>query len=357
MTNNDQYRRHSGRRHNLDVTGYRCDELRRTRVNGTLDVTGQTTTAGIANTGLLANTGNMTNSGTLVQTGAATLNGATKINNTLDVTGQTTTAGITNTGNFTQTGVTNINTTGTAATTLGNTAAGTKVTARGGNASAALANDTASMAVTGVGMIGGGMTVVNAGQTGAVVNANGQIGSGATTETTAALTVTNSLGNTHGFVVNQSSATMSGGTQSTSMTLNDNGATFSNAATGNAVQLHGVAPGTAGTDAVNVNQFNGLGNQLNGVGKQVINLGNQINQNATRAYSGIAQIAAMSAIPTPVAGKNYSIGMGGGFYAGQQAIAFGGKAVIAENFTVGASLGTGFSSNNMAASVGAGYSW
>jgi len=170
--------------------------------------------------------------------------------------------------------------------------------------------------------------------------------------------VTNSLGNTHGFVVNQSSATMSGGTQSTSMTLNDNGATFSNAATGNAVQLHGVAAGTAGTDAVNVNQFNGLGNQLNGVGKQVINLGNQINQNATRAYSGIAQIAAMTAVPAPIAGKRFSVGMGGGFYAGQQAIAFGGKALIADNFTVGASLATGFgSSNDMAAAVGAGFSW
>ncbi|MFI3198515.1 MAG: YadA-like family protein, partial [Methylococcaceae bacterium] len=83
-----------------------------------------------------------------------------------------------------------------------------------------------------------------------------------------------------------------------------------------------------------------------------------VNQTANRAYSGIAQIAAMAAIPAPAAGKNYSIGMGGGFYAGQQAIAFGGKATIAENFSVGASFGTGFgSTSSMAASVGAGYSF
>ena len=41
------------------------------------------------------------------------------------------------------------------------------------------------------------------------------------------------------------------------MTLDDSGASFSNG-TGNPVQLHGVANGTAPYDAVNLNQLNGV---------------------------------------------------------------------------------------------------
>jgi autotransporter adhesin len=63
-------------------------------------------------------------------------------------------------------------------------------------------------------------------------------------------------------------------------------------------------------------------------------------------------------IAAPVPGKNFSVGFGTGFYGGQQAIAFGAKAIVIENLQVGASFGTGFSSSGaMAASVGATYSF
>lgn len=173
----------------------------------------------------------------------------------------------------------------------------------------------------------------------AVVNNFGEItmSNGVATGSSAALTMTNGLGNTHGIVITEDRTVISGGTRSSSMTLNDNGATFSNAATGLPIQVHGVADGTNPYDAVNKRQLDKV---------------------ATRAYSGIAQIAAMQAVPAPIAGKNYSIGMGGGFYAGQQAIAFGGKAIVGENVSVGASVATGFgNTSDMAASVGAGFSW
>jgi hypothetical protein len=311
------------------------------------------------------------------------------------------------------TGTTNINTTGTAATTLGNSTAATTVTAHGGNSTLSVANGTASLSsgtgsgytaysapqtVVGASLVNGDatsrglvdgasitnkiqgntlvdgnmyingsltytsnssatttvtsgtsvlpdqiqatsgqMSIANSGATGARTDANGKITNGIVTESTASFTLTNGIGNTHGLVVTESEATLSGGTRSSSMTLNDNGANFSNAQTGAPIQVHGVADGTAPYDAVNVRQLDKV---------------------ATRAYSGIAQIAAMQAVPAPIAGKNYSLGMGGGFYAGQQAIAFGGKANVGENVSVGASVATGFgNTNDMAASVGAGFSW
>lgn len=176
------------------------------------------------------------------------------------------------------------------------------------------------------------------------VDANGKITTHNPQNGSQSLTVTNNQNNTHGFYVDQNVAVMSGGTQSTSFTLDDNGATLSNSATGAPVQLHGIANGTAANDAVNFSQLN--------------TLEQKVDKNATRAFSGIAQIAAMQAIPAPIAGKNYSIGMGGGFYAGQQAMAFGGKANVGEHLNVSASVANGFGSNkDMAASVGAGFSW
>lgn len=176
------------------------------------------------------------------------------------------------------------------------------------------------------------------------VDANGKITTTNPQNGSQSLTVTNQNHNTHGFYVDQNVAVMSGGTQSTSFTLDDNGATLGNSATGAPVQLHGIANGTAANDAVNFSQLN--------------TLEQKVDKNATRAFSGIAQIAAMQAIPAPIAGKNYSIGMGGGFYAGQQAMAFGGKANVGEHLNVSASVANGFGSNkDMAASVGAGFSW
>jgi hypothetical protein len=66
----------------------------------------------------------------------------------------------------------------------------------------------------------------------------------------------------------------------------------------------------------------------------------------------------MASIPAQMAGHHYGIGMGSGFYAGQQAIAFGGKADVGEHIRLSAAVGTGFgSSSAMSANAGAGFSW
>ena len=46
------------------------------------------------------------------------------------------------------------------------------------------------------------------------------------------------------------------------------------------------------------------------------------------AYSGIASVAAISALPAPVSGKNVSVGLGFGNFESESAIAVGAKALM-----------------------------
>lgn len=197
-------------------------------------------------------------------------------------------------GATTVVGATNINTTGTAATKIGNanaaaTVVGSVVTATAGNSSLALQSGEAR------------------------------------------LTVTNAAGNTHGLVVGESSTTLSGGTQSTSLTLNDQGATFSNAATGAPARVTGVANGSGDFDAVNVRQFG----------------------------SAVAGAHAVANIPGVDTNKTSSLGVGLGHFMNQQALAFGGTYRFSDKGVLRASLSTGLNSggNKTAFGVGAGWSW
>ena len=81
---------------------------------------------------------------------------------------------------------------------------------------------------------------------------------------TAAMVVENpDSGNHHGLVVQEGKTTLSGGTNSASLTLDDRGATFSDPANGRPIQVHGVADGTEPFDAVNVRQlYSGLASVL-----------------------------------------------------------------------------------------------
>ncbi|MEA1971304.1 MAG: YadA C-terminal domain-containing protein [Thermodesulfobacteriota bacterium] len=142
--------------------------------------------------------------------------------------------------------------------------------------------------------------------------------------------MTNGLDNTHGIVVTETQTTMSGGTQSSSLTLNNNGATFSNAADGNPVQVHGVADGTSDFDAVNFRQLE-------------------------KAYAGVASIAALAAIPAPAVGNRFSIGMGYGNFERMNAVAIGAKAAITKNITM--TGGVGFCRDNTTVSAGVGWSF
>jgi hypothetical protein len=164
------------------------------------------------------------------------------------------------------------------------------------------------------------------------------------TESVASTTLTNGLGKTNGLQVFEDRTSLSGGgAQPSSITFNDNGATFATS-TGAPAKVTGVADGTTKYDAVNFGQLQALSNNMDGI--------------AAKAYSGIAQSAAMNAIPVNIAGSHYGVGIGSGFYAGQQAIAFGGSADVGEHIKVKASVANGFgSSSAMTASAGAGFSW
>lgn len=169
----------------------------------------------------------------------------------------------------------------------------------------------------------------------AVVNANGKIEmqTGVSEQSSSAMTLTNGLGNVHGFVVNETQATMSGGVNSSSMTLDDNGATFSNARDGSPVQVHGVADGTADFDAVNLRQLK-------------------------RVAAGVAGVVAMSNIPQVEPGKTVAVGMGLGNFWGETALAVG-MSYRRQNSVWRASVSTNSSSyrSSTTVGVGAGLSW
>ena len=137
-------------------------------------------------------------------------------------------------------------------------------------------------------------------------------------------------GAAHGLTINQTSTVLSGGRQSTSLTLNDGGATFANTTTGGPAHVTGVADGTRKFDAVNFGQLK-------------------------EAYGGIASVAAMANIPAPAPGKSYSIGLGFGNFEGENAFAFGGAARLTENVSIQASVG--HSDDNHTVGVGVGFSW
>ena len=181
----------------------------------------------------------------------------------------------------------------------------------------------------------GQMAIVNKGQTSphAAIDANGQIvmvtGAEAA-QSTASLTLTNGLGNTHGVVVNESQTVLSGGTKSTTLTLDDNGATFRNDVTGGAIKVTGVANGTHKYDAVNFGQLQD-------------------------AYSGVASVSALAAILVLVPGKKYSVGMGYGHYMGEDAIALGLKGDVSQNLRL--TTGIGHSNDRTTFNAGVGFSF
>lgn len=234
----------------------------------------------------------------------------------------------------------NIGTSSASANTIGNALAATTVTSVAGNASQALANGTART------LVSNGVSDLIAGQTtnaemllrnaaGTTVDANGKIlQSGATgyvapTGATAALTLTNGYGNTHGLVVTESQTTLSGGTQSSSMSLTDRAATFSNAQTGAPITVTGVANGRADFDAVNVRQFAGA----------------------------IAAVSAQANIPALAEGQDRSVGVGVANFMGKSALAVGLTVRGNSNAMFKASLSSGLNQGSGQAVLGVGASW
>ncbi|MFC1826901.1 YadA C-terminal domain-containing protein [Thermodesulfobacteriota bacterium] len=138
----------------------------------------------------------------------------------------------------------------------------------------------------------------------------------------------------HGVIVRKGYTEVSGGYNSTFMTLDDDGVSLEDE-NGSPVQIHGVAPGSIGTDAVNKNQLDDV---------------------STDAYSGIAGVAAMAAIPAPIDGHKYAFGMGAGNYKGESALAAGFNANLGTNFRLTGAVGW-MNGGSLTSNVGIGYSW
>jgi hypothetical protein len=288
-----------------------------TATAGNIEATAGSVTAGTtvtAGTDITATTGNIT----------ATAGNIEATNGT--VSGETVTAGVggvSSDGDFTTTN-------GSFTTTNGN------ITASNGTITAqSLAVGSASIGSPVGTPNSGSMMVANTGQPGAQVDANGKITQGVVDQPTASLTVTNGQGNTHGFVVNERSATMSGGANSTSLTLNDGGARFSNASTGGPVRVTGIADGRHDYDAVNYRQLKSV-------------------------KSGIAGIAAMTNIPLVEQNRKFALGVGVGHYDGATSMALGGSMRLSENAVIKASISNGIAGGTRKSTVygiGAGFSW
>ncbi len=291
-------------------------------VAGTLGVTGATTTAGITNTG------------TLVQNGTSTLNGD------VTVTGATTSAGIANTGTLVQNGTSTLN--GDVTVTGATTSAGIT------NTGALVQNGTSTLngdvTVTGTATIGNGLIVNTAAGAGNLGNGVATVANGS-----AVLGVTNAAGHVNGISATTTSATMTGGTASTTWTLDNSGAVLADSANGQTFAVDSVGnasikgntsiggntavAGTLGvTGATTTNGITNTGNiatgTLNTTGNAAIG-GNAavagslgvtgaatVNGNfsaTSNAYlGGTAATATMTVTPTSVMVKNGAIvNMGG----------------------------------------------
>ncbi|SFK00303.1 YadA-like C-terminal region [Desulfomicrobium apsheronum] len=184
------------------------------------------------------------------------------------------------------------------------------------------------------GKTSGHMTIVNKDQIAphAVVDGNGRIAiaNGPATEASSAMTLTNGMGNTHGMVITERKTVISGGTQSTSLTLDDRGATFGKSSNGDPVRVTGVADGKSRWDAVNYGQLN----------------------------RGVAIAASMATIPQVEQDKTFSLGAGTGYYGDETGIAIGGSVRLSPNTVMKAAASfspTEF--DNAAFSAGFAYSW
>ena len=145
------------------------------------------------------------------------------------------------------------------------------------------------------------------------------------------LLVENQMGKTHGIEINGSRTRITGGQNSTALTLDDNGATFGNATTGAPIQVHGVLDGTSEFDAVNFRQLD-------------------------KVNKGVAMSMAMDGIPQAFNGKG-SIGLGIGRFNGQNALAISASYHDDDGVLTYSVKAAQAGSGNNAGSVGVGWAF
>ena len=108
-------------------------------------------------------------------------------------------------------------------------------------------------------------------------------------------------------------------------------------------RITNVAPGEGGTDAVNVNQLNALKGDINHVGK--------------KAYAGVAGAIAQGSIPQVTRPGATGVGIGGGYYGGESAVAIGMSSMSdGGNWIIKGNLSTN-TNGNVGVGAGALYQW
>jgi hypothetical protein len=306
-----------------------------TTVTGTTAINGATTITSPDSSHVLS----VTNSNTQVNGGAAIYSGD-GANNSITVSGDTSSNALA--VGDTQTGTVGLNTFDYGTEVTGGMLVNGDL---GVNGSIYSLNPTASATVN---VANNGMTVTGAENTVVLQADDDALDSNARAKllmdpTSASLLVNTDDGQSHGVTVTQTSTIVTGGTTSTTLTLDDNGATFADEDTGNPVKVTGIADATGAYDAVNFRQFN----------SEITRLDSRIDD----AYSGIASVAALSAIPNPVPGKNISVGMGFGNFESESAFALGAKAYVGKGRNVALSAGLGCSNSTTTLSAGLGWSF
>lgn len=116
-------------------------------------------------------------------------------------------------------------------------------------------------------------------------------------------------GNIHGVTVTDTETTITGGTTSTQMTLNDETVDFKHVASGTPVRLTGIADGVNRYDAVNRGQLDALRAEFSGMEQRL----------QRDAAQGIAGLAAINNAPLPSAAGKITMALGAGSYKGYNA--------------------------------------
>jgi autotransporter adhesin len=148
------------------------------------------------------------------------------------------------------------------------------------------------------------------------------------------------------------------------MTLEDNGARFSNAQTGAAVVVSGVAAGVAATDAANVGQMTAaiqavvapLDARLTNVEGNIQQVNQRVGDVESKLSGGIAIAMALTQPVSFAPGATSAITGGVATYNGQSALAFGFNKLVTNQLIVSGGGGITSSGQN-AVRLGASFSW
>ncbi|MBN2455481.1 MAG: YadA-like family protein [Sedimentisphaerales bacterium] len=303
--------------------------------NGSLDTittilsNAQSTVIGAGDANTITNS--LTVAGTTTtNSGDFTVTGATTLSSTLSVTGNTSLSTLSTSGLATLDSA-SITNNATVGGTLGVTGATTLTGALTANGGATLNSADSYSSAT----IGNSAVTLVADSDALSTNAQSSL---SMAPTSASLLVNTDTGDSHGITISQTSTVISGGTGSTTFTVDDDGAAFANS-TGGPVKVTGIADGVGDYDAVNMRQYRKLEDRVD------------------TAYSGIASVAAITAIPAPVLGKDFSVGFGFGNFENQSAVALGGKAHVGEKKDITLTAGVGYCDNTTTVSAGVGWSF